>query len=274
MRIRVSHQTVYDFAPPAKSLIQTLRLTPRNHDGQFVVHWRIDVDTDSRLKPGEDAFANIIHGLSVSGPVERMAVTVDGEVETHDTAGVIRGTVERFPPSLFLRETAITLADEALGDFAQSAVEPAGADTLARLHALKTALHEAMTLMPATQGTAAANAVAAFAARKGMSQDFAHAFIACARHVGIPARFISGYRADPDVAAGGTSHAWAEAHVEGLGWIAFDAAHDICPSVGHVRVAMGLDADGAAPVRGTRFGGGQEWLDVTIRVMTQGQSQS
>lgn len=274
MRIRVSHQTVYDYAPPAKSLIQTLRLTPRNHDGQFVVHWRIDVDTDSRLNPGEDAFANITHGLSVSGPVERMAVTVDGEVETHDTAGVIRGTVERFPPSLFLRDTPLTLADEDLGDYARAAAEAAGADTLTRLHALKTALHEAMTLMPATQGTAAANAAAAFAARKGMSQDFAHAFIAGARHVGIPARFISGYRADPDSDAGGTSHAWAEAHVEGLGWIAFDAAHDICPSVGHVRVAMGLDADGAAPVRGTRFGGGQEWLDVTIRVMTQSQSQS
>jgi transglutaminase-like putative cysteine protease len=274
MRIRVSHQTVYDFAPPAKSLIQTLRLTPRNHDGQFVVHWRIDVDTDSRLNPGEDAFANITHGLSVSGPVERMAVTVDGEVETHDTAGVIRGTVERFPPSLFLRDTPLTLADEDLGDYARAAAEAAGADTLTRLHALKTALHAAMTLMPATQGTAAANAAAAFAARKGMSQDFAHAFIAGARHVGIPARFISGYRADPDSDAGGTSHAWAEAHVEGLGWIAFDAAHDICPSVGHVRVAMGLDADGAAPVRGTRFGGGQEWLDVTIRVMTQSQSQS
>ena len=115
MRLRVSHQTVYDYAPPAKSLIQTLRLTPRNHDGQFVVRWRIDLDTDSRLNPGEDAFANIVHGLSVGGPVERLSVSVDGEVETHDTAGVIRGTVERFPPLLYLRETPLTLADEALG---------------------------------------------------------------------------------------------------------------------------------------------------------------
>lgn len=274
MRIRVSHQTVYDYAPPAKSLIQTLRLTPRNHDGQFVVRWRIDLDTDLRLNPGEDAFANIVHGLSVGGPVERLSVSVDGEVETHDTAGVIRGTVERFPPLLYLRETPLTLADEALGDFAVAAADSAGADPLARLHALKTALSTEMTRVPAAEGKAAPSAAAAFAARRGLSQDFSHVFIAAARHLGLPARFVSGYRADPDETGSGTNHAWAEAHVEGLGWVAFDAAYDICPSVGHVRVAVGLDADGAAPVRGTRFGGGLEWLDVSIRVMTQDQSQS
>jgi transglutaminase-like putative cysteine protease len=82
MRIRVSHQTVYDYTPPAKSLIQTLRLTPRNHEGQYVVNWRIDVDAESRLKAGEDAFANITHSLTVSGPIERLTVTVEGVVET------------------------------------------------------------------------------------------------------------------------------------------------------------------------------------------------
>ncbi|MHB2168254.1 transglutaminase family protein [Alsobacter sp. R-9] len=273
MRIRVSHQTVYDYDPPAKSLIQTLRLTPRNHDGQYVVHWRIDVDIDARLKPAEDAFGNATHGLSVAGPVERLSVRVDGEVETHDTAGVVRGTIERFPPIVFLRETPLTMPDEAIAAFATDTSAAAGPDTLTRLHALKTGLNAAMNALPPRDG-AAASAAAAFAAKAGVAQDFAHVFVTAARRIEIPARYVSGYRCDPGEEHGGTAHAWAEAYVEGLGWVAFDAVHDVCPSVGHVRVAIGLDADGAAPVRGTRFGGGHESLDVSIRLTTQGQSQS
>ena len=43
MRIRIAHSTVYRYDPPASGAIQVLRLTPRNHDGQYVVRWRIDV---------------------------------------------------------------------------------------------------------------------------------------------------------------------------------------------------------------------------------------
>jgi len=98
-------------------------------------------------------------------------------------------------------------------------------------------------------------------------QDFAHAFIATARSAGIPARCVSGYVRHSD---GGTDqdagHAWAEAHVAGLGWIAFDVANGICATDAHIRVAIGLDYLGAAPVRGMHYGGAAETLSVTVRV--------
>ena len=55
MRLRISHLTSYRYEAPAKSVIQMLRLTPRNHDGQYVVDWRIDVSADCRLDAQEDA---------------------------------------------------------------------------------------------------------------------------------------------------------------------------------------------------------------------------
>ena len=61
-------------------------------------------------------------------------------------------------------------------------------------------------------------------------------------------------------------HAWAEAYVPELGWVAFDAANGICPTDAHVRVAVGLDYLGAAPLRGTRYGGGDEMLTVRLQV--------
>ncbi len=51
-----------------------------------------------------------------------------------------------------------------------------------------------------------------------------------------------------------------------LGWIGFDPANGICTTAAHVRVAIGLDYLGAAPVRGSRTGGGSESLDVKLRV--------
>src|SRR5205807_8178601 len=98
MRIRVSHLTTYRYDTPATSVIQTLRLTPRNHDGQYVTRWRIDVSTDCWLHQHEDAFGNITHAFTADGPFQELAVTAEGEVETRDTEGIILGSVERFPP--------------------------------------------------------------------------------------------------------------------------------------------------------------------------------
>ena len=70
MRIRVSHETTYRYEQPPKGVIQTLRMTPRNHDGQYVVNWRIDISADCRLDAQEDAFGNLTHTFNADGPLE------------------------------------------------------------------------------------------------------------------------------------------------------------------------------------------------------------
>ena len=61
-------------------------------------------------------------------------------------------------------------------------------------------------------------------------------------------------------------HAWAEAFVEYLGWVGFDPANGIGITQAYVRVAAGLDYLGAAPVRGTHYGGGGETLSLSVRI--------
>ncbi len=272
MRIRVSHETVYRYAEPAKGVIQTLRLTPRNHDGQYVVDWRIDVSADCRLDAQEDAFGNITHTFSADGPMESVRLLVEGEVETQDTHGIVRGTIEHFPPSLFLRTTPLTAADAAIIACAEAVRAGADRQPLALLHALLSRIHDEITFD--TDPThAATTAAEAFALKRGVCQDLTHVFIAAARGLGFPARYVSGYfhRAD-GVVRQEAGHAWAEAHVGDLGWIAFDPATGICATDAHLRVAVGLDYLGAAPVRGTRYGGGAESLAVTV-VVDQAQRQ-
>jgi transglutaminase-like putative cysteine protease len=269
MRLRIAHSSVYRYDPPAAGVIQVLRLTPRNHEGQYVRRWHIDVVPDARLAAHEDAFGNITHVFTADGPLEELRVEVDGEVETQSADGVVRGTVERFPPSLFLRDTALTQAGTAIRDFAQKIRDTSGGAVLAELHGLLDGLFENIAGDVATS-PAPANAAEAFAHKHGAPRDLApkdlaHIFIGAAHTLGIPARFVRGYFRKPNAEAD-SGHAWAEAHVPGLGWVGFDPSNGCCPTDGHVRVAIGLDSLGAAAVRGTRHGVGAETLAVAIKV--------
>ncbi len=265
MRIHIAHRNAYRYDPPATSVIQVLRLTPRNYEGQYVAHWRIDVSADVRLAAHEDAFGNITHTFSADGPFEELVVEVVGEVETQNTNGIVRGTVERFGPSLFLRDTVLTQADPAIHGFAHSTAAARGADILAQLHGLLDGLHGEMD-HESDDAPGAANAAEAFARKRGPSRDLSHIFISAAHTLGIPARYVGGYYRDGNAAQSAAAHAWVEAAVPDLGWVAFDPANGVCPTEAHVRIAVGLDALGAAPVRGMRYGPGAETLAVAIKV--------
>ena len=273
MRIRVSHNTTYHYDAPPSAVTQMLRLTPRNHDGQYVAGWRIDLSEDCLLHQHEDAFGNVTHSFTAEGPFRQLSIAVDGEIDTTDTNGVVTGAVERFPPSLYLRETALTEPDAALVEFAETLRPRTPKDTLSLLHDLTRAIHGevAFDTDPTHVHTTAAEA---FKLRRGVCQDMAHIFIAAACHLGVPARYVGGhlYRAD---AAGvqPAGHAWAEAYVDRLGWVGFDPANKICATEAYVRVAMGLDYLNAAPVRGTRLGGSGETLTVAVQV-AQARQQS
>ena len=276
MRLRIQHTTTYRYEPAATSVIQILRMTPGSHDGQYVAEWQIDVSTDTRLDTHEDAFGNVTHVLSC-GPVGDIKITAEGLIETHDTGGVLRGADERFPAGMFLRATDLTSVNPAMAAVARQLRSESESDTLGFLHTLMSQISDHMTFDedPTNSGTSAAEA---FALKRGVCQDYAHIFIACARSGGVPARFVSGHflRSDGTVHQD-AGHAWAEAYVEGLGWVGFDPANCICTTDAHVRVAIGLDYLGAAPVRGTRYGGGAETLTVAVKVEQAGrggQSQS
>jgi transglutaminase-like putative cysteine protease len=265
MRIRVVHETSYTYEQPARGLIQILRLTPRDHDGQYVRRWRIDTSVDGRLTAREDGFGNLAHWFTPDEPAETLVIRVSGEADTEDNHGVVRGAVERLPDLFYLRDTDFCTTSPELHVLAHGATTGAP-DTLTALHRLMEAVNGAVRFEPGP-ASAAVPAAKALAAGSGNPQDITHVFIAAARHLGIPSRYVAGYRAREDGEAEVEApHGWAEALVADLGWVAFDAVHLISPSDGYIRLAMGLDYLGAAPIRGSRTGGGTETLDVKLRV--------
>jgi transglutaminase-like putative cysteine protease len=275
MRLRVLHQTVYHFDPPMRGVVQSHRLTPSLFDGQQVIDWSVMVDGAARGAAFRDGAGDWIETVSLLGPVERMTVEVTGEVETFDLAGVLRGHRESIPPMAYLRPTRATRADMALMQLAGDAVAGlGGAGTLEKAHALSAAIADAIAYTPGEteHGTTAAEALAM---GHGVCQDHAHALIACALSLDIPARYVTGYLfASEETGLHEASHAWAELHMEGLGWVGFDVSNRCCPDERYIRLGSGADATEAAPIRGIAQGVGQERLDVKVSVDQAGQSQS
>ena len=102
-----------------------------------------------------------------------------------------------------------------------------------------------------------------------MCQDHAQIFIAAARAMEIPARYVSGYLMMNDRIEQEATHAWAEAWVQGLGWVGFDVSNGISPDPRYVRVATGRDYRDAAPITGISFGPVAERLTVDLAVEQQ-----
>jgi transglutaminase-like putative cysteine protease len=273
MRIKISHHTTFAYAPAARSVIQNLRLTPRSFESQYVLRWRVSVDVDGSLRQSEDSLGNILHAFSYQGSIERFTIAAVGEVSTSDAVGVVRGAVEPLPESMFLRLSPLAQANGALREFALDAVGPA-TDAIERLHRLMKAIHETIAY-DAEAGEAKGGAAEAFALRRAGAADFAHIFIACARRLGVPARFVSGYLAPREGPTPQGLFAWAEATAPVLGWVAFDPVHDQCADDRYVRVAVGFDSQGAAPFRVSQSGGGGETVDASVRIeQAAGQSQN
>ena len=276
MRLSIRHATTYRYAAPVRSVIQLLRMTPSSFASQTVLDWRLDVDCDARVREGRDGYGNIIHMLYIDRPVRDLQVTVTGRVLTEDEIGVVRGLAVDLPAEVFLRETALTEVGAAIEAFAGSPLadeEP----ILDRLHLMNSALNRDMRFD--TEATIVeTKAEDALAAGHGVCQDFAHILIGAARCLGIPARYVSGHLFRRDGAhIQQAAHAWAEAWVPDLGWVAFDPANGKCPDDAYVRVACGLDYRDAAPIAGNRRGGGTERLSVEVDVresQAQWQGQS
>ncbi|WP_431470980.1 transglutaminase family protein [Sphingosinithalassobacter sp. LHW66-3] len=262
MRIAIEHRTRYRFTEPQARIVQLLRLTPCDTLDQTVVAWRIDVDRDARLRKSEDGYGNETTMLYAEGPLEELEVSVTGEVLTLASDGRVREAAEPLPPMFFLRTTQRTLPSAPLKAFARDAAGDTGAP-LERLNRLNSVLHKRFRAVQPLrdQGITVAEA---FESKQVSARDVAQMFTAAARVLEIPARYVSGYRHAEGSAT--APHAWAEAHVEGEGWIAFDPSAGACADERYVRAAVALDASQAAPIAGHRVGAGEERLDVDVQV--------
>lgn len=271
MRLKITHTTEYVYDEPMPYALQRLRLTPQTGPCQTVESWDVSVDGATVEVTYDDHFGNRVALVETEGPQRKVKVLASGLVITEDKAGVFGTHTGNAPLWLFMRETPLTKPGKLVRELAKTSN---GDSELARLHDLMENIHRKVQYVPGSTDTET-TAETALEAGKGVCQDHAHILISAARLIGLPARYVSGYLMMDEVAQQTATHAWAEVHLQGLGWVGFDAANNICPDDHYVRIASGLCYRDCAPISGMRIGPAGETLSVSVTVQeTQSQSQS
>ncbi len=264
MRLHIRHETFYAYETPLSYSVQRLYLTPQSFDAQKVVEWKITAPGIEGALTYLDGFGNRVHLNTYQNIDHPVSVIAEGLVDVTDASGVVKNLPCPAPDAIFLRQTKATRPSPAILEMLET-INTKGRDKLDFLHALMTEIRTAViyTIGVTDADTTAAEA---FAAGQGVCQDHAHIFSGAVRHLGIPARYVTGYLALEGGESATASHAWAEAMLPNLGWVGFDPANGKCPTDHYVRVAGGIDAHGITPIRGSRKGGSAEEMRVEVNV--------
>jgi transglutaminase-like putative cysteine protease len=267
MQMHIRHETRYRYERPVKYSVQSLHLTPRRDLSQRALAWNI-VAPGRRLEQ-IDAYGNISHLLTIEEPHREIRIVVHGVVETADAdARLDDGPLS---PLAYLAPTQLTLPNEDLKAFAQNALAQV-TEPRQRAQALAEAVYGAVRYRSGTSDVQDSAAVA-FKSGEGVCQDQAHVFIASARAVGMPARYVSGYLYTGD-ANDAASHAWVDVWLGAeIGWQSMDVTHQRPAVRTYCRLAVGRDYLDAAPVRGMRQGGGGEKMVANVLVAESAQQQ-
>lgn len=263
MRLTINHTTRYTYDSPVDYALQQVRLTPPNTTQQDIRAWELRVEGGKIETQYRDHNGGQVHLVSVDRGAQEIAITAAGEVETTDNAGVL-GKVYGLPPLWYFRQST-SLTETGPGIRALAKHLAGASDPLAALHTLSTSI---LMAVPYRVGEtyAATAAEDAVLGGSGVCQDHAQIFVAAARTAGVPARYVSGYLMMDDRVDQDASHAWAEAHVDGLGWVGFDVSNGISPDARYVRLATGLDYREAAPISGMRLGSSNESMIVSLQI--------
>ncbi len=269
MHITIRHETRYTYDGPVPHAVQRLALTPPEFPGQIIRSWAIEAPGIEDAPRYRDGYGNIVHLCSQSGFEGEMAIVAHGVAETSDNSGITGRLANEPPPRIFLRRTDLSDFSDDMQALADD-IAAQTADDVERMHRLMAHLYSGMNFDPQVTNSRTLGSQA-FAASQGVCQDFTHIFIAVARHLDLPARYITGYLLLEDEVRAEAQHAWAEIWIKALGWVGFDATNNVCPTERYVRLCCGLDADSAAPVRGLRLGYGREALSVDVDVQQSNQ---
>lgn len=167
-------------------------------------------------------------------------------------------------PQHFLAASPRIAPDPAILAFARMAIGDAPS-TRAGIEALGRALHAGMVYDPEATD-AQTPPEAAFAARRGVCQDFAQIMIAGLRGLGVPAAYVSGFlrtyppSGQPRLEGVDAMHAWVTAWCgTAQGWLEYDPTNGQWAGEDYIAVAMGRDYADVAPVRGAiRTAGAQD----------------
>jgi transglutaminase-like putative cysteine protease len=284
MRWTIRHRTVYHYPRAVVNSVNEVWLRPMSDSRQTCLQFALTTEPPTRPKPYTDYYGNVVYHFDVPDPHEGLVIVAEAEVETVAVDYAAALARDRSPYHAlsddeadlwldFLEVTALTGRGERVRELARRALA-GGSSTAEVLQRLAELVAGAFTYSPGDTRVDT-SAQAALELGRGVCQDYTHAFLAAARVLGIPARYVSGYLCSEDAESGQVqqSHAWPEAHLPGAGWVEFDPTNNRLVDERYVRIAVGRDYNDVPPVRGAYAGPSGNGLDVAVYVLASQHDQ-
>ena len=293
MKLRITHETVYDYSPAVETAQHQVYLTPLHTPSQQLLAHQLSITPEpAHRSSSRDVYGNTRSFFSLQVAHRRLRVEAVSDVRTQASQ-----LPESAVPWEQVREQfryRAGAAFDAAGEFcfaspmvprhsefamyARPSFTPArgllaaSVDLMQRIH--RDFSYESQSTEVNTP------ALQALAQRKGVCQDFAHILVACLRSLGLPARYVSGYLltqpppGQVKLRGSDASHAWAAVYVPDLPedrrWVDLDPTNDRAgwPSPGedYVTLAIGRDFSDVSPMRGVIHGGASHTLSVGVTV--------
>jgi transglutaminase-like putative cysteine protease len=266
VKLEITHSTRYRYSAPIAETVMEVRLRPMDGNGQRCTNFRLELSHGVKPRMYLDGYGNNVHYFNLVRPHSGLSVVSRSTVETglapdDDPGEELVQDFLRFRGPVQELEGVRALAQRhPIADPSSPASIEQALDELTLTISREFAYDQTVTNVYSSVEDV-------LALRAGVCQDFAHLFLAVARTMGVPSRYVSGYIHLPKWGnkAMTASHAWAEAWVAGRGWIGFDATHPVRTTPHHVRLAVGRDYTDAAPTRGVYVGSATSAMTISVR---------
>jgi transglutaminase-like putative cysteine protease len=269
-RLRVSHETRFDYDAPARASYNELRLTPRTELRQTTLETKIVTVPVAPQYSYLDYWGTQVVAFNVDRGHEMLSIKGTGLIDTQHADDPEDGRWED------VADAAQTMSDH----LSHKLYTAPGPELVELAHGLRTDrpletarrimehAHNAMDYVSGVTGVHT-SANEAFADGAGVCQDFAHLALAMTKTVGLPSRYVSGYfHPDADATIGeeitGESHAWVEVWTGQ--WWAYDPTNDCPVGERHVAIGRGRDYSDVPPVKGIYAGNAEHTMQVTVLI--------
>ena len=271
IHVALRHTTRYRYDRLVSLSPQIVRLRPAPHARTPIVSYSMRVEpSDFFVNWQQDPFANYLARLVFPQRTRSLEITIDlvAEMAVHNPFDFfLEPHAENFPFTYdselntelapYLRRDRATPLFQALLDSIDRK-ERRTIDFLVALNQrLQSDIGYVIRMEPGVQ-----TPEQTLALRSGSCRDSAWLLVQALRHLGLAARFVSGYLIQlvPDVKAvdgpsGATTdftdlHAWCEVYLPGAGWIGLDPTSGLLAGEGHIPLACTPEPSGAAPISG------------------------
>jgi transglutaminase-like putative cysteine protease len=275
-RYRIEHLSRFEYDRSVSASFNEARLTPRQTPWQTRLESTIAIDPMTWAYRYTDYWGTEVRVFEANGAHRALQVRASSLVELDATRrppaveldwSALASAEVRDVQVEYLTQTPATEPPAELADWATGLAADHPPPLAARR--ISEAVHGAMTYMSGVTEVQT-TAEEAWAARRGVCQDYAHLVVGALRHVGLPARYVSGYlhpSAEPEVGAtvSGESHAWVEWWLGD--WMPHDPTNLADVAERHVMIGTGRDYGDVPPIKGIVAGAHNTvGLDVTVEL--------